>query len=92
MNPKLLVVGLAGISIVACDERPDQWDALVYADAKNLDAVEINRGFKYFELCQQAAIERLRSKPNPDGDYFCGYMCGPNGNYGGRHICKETEK
>jgi len=81
------------MSVVACDDRPDQWDAFVYADAGNLDAVETIRGFKSFELCQQAAIERLRSKPNPDGgDYLCGYMCGPNANFGGRNVCKETRK
>ena len=74
----------------ACDDRPDQWDAYVYHDVENMDAVEMIRGFKSFKLCQQAAIDRLQSVPG-NGDYECGYMCGRTEEYSGV-ICKETRK
>ena len=51
------------------------------------------KGFKTFDLCQQAAIVRLRSLPDPsEGDYECGYKCGPMDEYGGMTICKEARK
>ena len=61
--------------LAACDNRPDQWDAYIYQDVDNMEAVEMIRGFKSFELCQQAAIDRLQSQPG-NGDYECGYKCG----------------
>jgi hypothetical protein len=92
MFVKLLMLSLTFVSLSGCDDRPDQWDAFVYPDANNLAVNETIRGFKSFELCQQAAIDRLRSTPNPDeGDYECGYKCEPHGKYGG-NICLETRK
>lgn len=78
--------------LTACDQRPDQWDAFVYPDASNLTANETIRGFKTFELCQRAAIDRMNAIQKPSGgDYECGYKCAPLGSYGG-NICKETRK
>jgi hypothetical protein len=50
-------------------------------------------GFKTFELCQQAAIDRLRDMHRADeGDYECGYKCRPDPSLGGINVCKETKK
>ena len=78
--------------VTGCDNRPDQWDAFVYPNANDLTVNETIRGFKTFELCQQAAINRLRqSKKSDVGDYECGYKCEPYGSYGG-NLCEETRK
>lgn len=80
------------ILIFGCDRRPDQWDAFVYPNANNLTGRERIAGFKTFELCQAAAISRLRQEVDPDaGDYECGYKCEPHPQYGG-YVCKETKK
>ena len=42
--------------VTGCDNRPDQWDAFVYPNANDLTVNETIRGFKTFELCQQAAM------------------------------------
>lgn len=91
MTVKLSWLIAAALCLQACDNRPDQWDAYIYRDPENSDAVEMIRGFKTFELCQTAAIDRLKSTPG-DGDYECGYKCGPNEKYGGMNLCKETRK
>jgi hypothetical protein len=84
---------LALLALSCCDKRPDQWDAVVYPDSGNLAAFEQIRGFKTFELCQQAAIDRIRSLPNPENaDYECGYRCGPDSDFAGLNVCKETRK
>lgn len=78
--------------LAGCDNRPDQWDAFVYP-ADDLIEYEAIRGFKTFELCQVAAIERLRSmRRDGGGGYECGYRCGPLGSAGDMNICKETRK
>ena len=75
-----------------CDHRPDQWDAFVYTD-DDLIHFEAIRGFKSFELCQQAAIDRLRSvRPDGGGDYECGYRCGVDPDMSGLNVCEETRK
>jgi hypothetical protein len=85
--PSLLIL------LTACDDRPDQWDAFIYPDANDLRVNDTIRGFKTFELCQQAAIEQLRITRKADvGDYECGYQCGPSENFDGVNICKETRK
>ena len=76
--------------LAACDDRPDQWDAYIYHDVDNIAVVEMIRGFKSFQLCQQAATDRLKSVPG-NGDYECGYKCGRKEEYG-EVICKETRK
>ena len=82
---------IAAVALAACDNRPDQWDAFIYPDVDNQQFERIN-GFKSFELCQQAAIDRIRSFREPDkADYECGYRCEFKPEYG-TNICKETEK
>ena len=90
---KIVIVLIAiGSLMTGCDDRPDQWDAFVYSNANDLTVNETIRGFKSFELCQEAAIGQLRSLPNPDGgDYECGYKCEPFGSEG-MNLCKETRK
>lgn len=87
----MALVALA-LLLTGCDDRPDQWDAFVYPDADDLTAFKTIRGFKTFELCQSAAINELRSLPDPDrGDYECGHKCefDPNIQI---NVCKETRK
>lgn len=85
-------VGLA-LAASGCDDRPDQWDAFVYPDRDDTWVKEEITGFKTFELCQQAAINRLSQLPDPDqGDYECGYRCAHDPNFGGMKLCKETRK
>ena len=77
--------------LTGCDDRPDQWDAYIYPDVENMDSYKVIKGFKTFELCQTASLEQLRSSPT-DGDYKCGYMCGPNDDFGGLEMCKEMRR
>jgi hypothetical protein len=87
-----VVVGAAGSLLLlgSCDDRPDQWDAYIYP-SDDLIRFEAIRGFKTFELCQRAAIDRLRLvRPDGGGSYECGYKCGPSARYGGMNLCKET--
>ena len=77
----------------ACDSRPDQWNAFVYPDANDLTVFEEIAGFKTFELCQAAAISRMRAVQKPTGgDYECGYKCAPDPKLAGLNVCKETRK
>lgn len=86
------IAALAFLALAGCDDRPDQWDAFVYT-GDDLLTNETIRGFKTFELCQQAAIDRLRAeRPDGGGDYECGYKCGPSPQYGGLNVCEETRK
>ncbi|QPQ55573.1 hypothetical protein IC614_02935 [Allosphingosinicella flava] len=92
---RVLSLVAAAVLASACegDTRPDQWDAYVYSDRADMTKVETIRGFKTFEHCQIAAIDRLRSMPDPDaGDYECGYKCGTVAEYGGLNVCEETRK
>jgi hypothetical protein len=78
--------------LTGCEQSPDQWDAFVYPNANDLTINETIRGFKTFELCQRAAIDRMNAIQKPTGgDYECGFKCKPFGSYGG-NICKETRK
>lgn len=83
----------AALTLAGCDNGPDQWDAFVYPDSGNLLVHEEIRGFKSFELCQEAAISHLRQHHAPEaGDYECGHRCRPVSEYGGLNVCKETRK
>lgn len=83
---------IALLLVTGCDSRPDQWDAFVYP-ADDVIEYEAIRGFKTFELCQVAAIDRLRAlRSDEGGDYECGYKCGQSAKYGGLNICEETRK
>ena len=78
--------------LASCDSRPNQWDAFVYPDASDLTVSEEIAGFKTFELCQSAAIDRMRRVQKPTGgDYECGYRCAPDPKLG-VNVCKETRK
>jgi hypothetical protein len=86
----LKIFALGFFVLAACDNRPDQWDAYIYT-GNDLLTHETIRGFKTFEFCQRAAIDRLHSvRPDGGGDYECGYKCVPSA-YGG-NICAETRK
>jgi len=90
---KAILLASAFPSVTGCDSRPDQWDAFIYPSASDLTSHEEIAGFKSFELCQQAAIERLRSFREPDsGSYECGYKCEPRNATGDVRICAETRK
>lgn len=92
MRIALPIVSAVWLTLCGCDHRPDQWDAFVYPDTSDLNEVAITRGFKSFELCQQAAIEQMRRMPDPDGaDYECGYRCEYRPSFG-FDVCKETRK
>lgn len=92
MNLRFLILSSA-LLLAACDDRPDQWDAFIYPNANDLTVNETIRGFKTFELCQEAAVNQLRSMPDSDaGDYECGYRCKPVGEFGDLNVCKETRK
>ena len=83
---------ILALLLASCDDRPHQWDAFVYPDFDGSDKYERISGFKTFELCQQAAIDRVRSLPKSEkADYECGYRCGFNPDYR-MNVCKETKK
>lgn len=83
-------IALLLLFVAACDDRPDQWDAFVYP-GDDLLVHETIKGFKTFELCQQAAIDRLRSeRPDGGGDYECGHKCQQLAS--GSNVCEETRK
>lgn len=82
-------IALFGLALAGCDDRPDQWDAFVSHGEGMADRQEVIRGFKSFELCQAAALDRVRDI-GEQAFYECGYKCGPNPKYGGMNVCKET--
>ena len=87
------LLSLLALSAVGCDSRPDQWDAFIYPDRTDLTKHKEIKGFRTFDLCQQAAIGELGSLPDPDnGDYECGYKCQPPADLSGINVCKETRK
>lgn len=61
------LVAAASLLVMGCDRRPDQWDAFVYPDANDLSVSEKIAGFKTFELCQDAAISRMRAVQTENG-------------------------
>lgn len=94
-SKQVRLIAALGLSCLlsGCESRPDQWDAFIYPDANDLTKHEEIAGFKTFELCQSAAIGRLRSLPDPDGgDYECGYKCEARPGLGGIKVCEETRK
>ena len=89
MQTRPLPLVAALLILTGCDDRPDQWDAFIYPNENDLTVNETIRGFKTFDLCRRAAIDRLKSLPG-DGDFECGYKCGPVSKYGDMNLCKET--
>lgn len=87
------LLALPLLLLAGCDSRPDQWDAFIYPDAADLSDFERIAGFKSFELCQRAAIDRMRSiQVESGGDYECGHKCEADPAIGGLNVCKETRK
>jgi hypothetical protein len=88
---RLAWLATALLMLVACDSRPDQWDAFIYPDFERSDRLERINGFKTFELCRGAALDRISELPDPSKAQFeCGYRCGIQPGSGGLNICKET--
>lgn len=81
------------LTLTGCDDRPDQWDAFLYNESDDGSITEYTvKGFKSFELCQQAAqSELLMHGKGPVQDYECGYKCEyrPAMDIS---ICEETRK
>ena len=75
--------------LLGCDDRPAQWDAFVtYQEAP--ERIEVIPGFKTFELCRAASLQRLKAEGAlADGYFECGYKCEFRPEYG-TSICKET--
>ena len=93
MRSLRVAILLALFMTSACNRGPDQWDAFVYPNRSDLTQNETIKGFKSFELCQQAAISRMRIiEVEEGGDYECGYRCKPDAGLGGINVCKETRK
>ena len=81
---------LVVLALASCDDRPNQWDAFIYSNDPSNDPLERIEGFKSFELCQKAAISRIKSLPDPSSAYYeCGYKCRFEPKYD-MSICKET--
>lgn len=75
--------------LLGCDDRPAQWDAFVTYQ-EDPERLEIIAGFKTFELCQSAALQRLRAeKATETGYYECGFKCEYKPEYK-TSVCKET--
>lgn len=92
MLTRILWAAAAVISLSSCDSRPREWKAFVYPDAEADEHIELV-GFRNFESCQQSAINTLRGINRAEtGSYECGYRCGPNAEFGGIQVCKETRR
>ncbi len=96
---KFARLAVVGLLLCACSESSD-WTAFVYPNIDKIPDADkaqnfIIGSFKTFELCQSAAIERLRyisSSDGKQGDYQCGLKCSVRAEYGGILICKEKRK
>lgn len=80
------------LSSAACDDRPRQWDAMIYLEGGGWEPYQNIRGFKTLELCRQAGIEQVRRLPPPIREkaaYDCGYMCGFDPDYG-HTMCEKS--
>jgi hypothetical protein len=84
---------LAMLALAGCDNRPDQWDAFLYNESDDGSITEYTiKGFKTFELCQEAAqSELLRHGKGPVQDYECGHKCEYRAGLG-LNVCEETRK
>ena len=75
--------------LVGCDDRPAQWDAYITYQ-EDPERSEIIEGFKSYELCRAASLQRLEAETALKEGYFeCGYKCGRDKPYGVK-VCKET--
>ena len=86
-----VATALLFLLLIGCDDRPAQWDAYI-TYREEPERAEIIAGFKSFELCRAAAIQRLEAeKATETGHYECGYKCGFEPEYGMK-VCKETRE
>ena len=92
----LQVIGLLSLALLlfGCDRdpRPNQWDAFVYPNSVDLTQHLEIKGFKTFELCQQAAISLLQQLEKTSGSYECGYKCGEKPGWDGLKLCEKTRR
>jgi len=76
--------------IAGCDNRPRQWDAVIYPDENDLTTYEEVKGFRSFEYCRDASLYILKQKnPQGGGTFECGYMCRYDTDME-INVCKET--
>ena len=89
----LKLAALALLTLAGCDDRPDQWDAFLYNESEDGSISEYSiKGFRNFELCQQAAqSELLIHGKGPVQDYECGYRCEYRPELD-TNLCAETRK
>lgn len=88
MLSKRLIVAL-GLVVNGCDDRPAQWDAYITYQEEP-ERSEIIEGFKTYELCRAASLQRLEAEKATDEGYFeCGYKCAYKPGYPVK-VCKET--
>lgn len=80
---------LLSVLLLACDDRPDQWDLFVYPGDDLVEFEEV-KGFTTFEQCRAAAGYILKLKrPNGGGSFECGYKCQRDPGMS-INVCKET--
>jgi hypothetical protein len=92
MKGRLLLVLIVASFLAGCDDRAPEWTGWVYPNRNDLTLSVSLGGFKTFEQCQQASIDRLRGFSDPDaGDYECGFKCRWSPTLG-INVCKETRK
>jgi hypothetical protein len=88
MVSKLVLIALA-IVVTGCDDRPAQWDAYI-TYREEPERSEIIEGFKTYELCRAASLQRLEAEDASEEGYFeCGYKCAHREGYPLK-VCKET--
>jgi hypothetical protein len=80
---------LFALLLVSCDDRPAQWDAFITYE-ESPERIEVIKGFKSYELCRAASLQRLETEKALETGYFeCGYKCEFRPAYE-TSICKET--
>ncbi len=86
---KLSFTALAALLLAGCDDRPDQWDAYI-TYREDPERSEVIEGFKSYELCRAASLQRLETENAMEDGYFeCGYKCGRKPGIS-LNVCKET--
>jgi hypothetical protein len=91
MSRTLAGFTLAAFALGGCDNRPDQWDAMIYPEAESDGGIVTIRGFKTAELCQSAATEQLDALNAIEaGTFVCGHRCAPRPIGEGLLVCETT--
>lgn len=82
---------LFAAALAGCDDRPNQWDAMVYPDMESDEGQFTIRGFKSAELCREAAFDLLdKIDAAKSGTFACGHRCGPVEKFGGMSACETV--